>query len=133
MTTGEIIALTRQYFVGKVMSLLFNMLPRLVIVFLPRSKHPLISWLWSPCAVILEPQKNKVCQFPLFPHIFATHDFTLSLILLPCLGYCKQCCCEHRGACIFSHYSFVWIYAQENRWGNGERLYILGFQNHCRW
>ena len=57
MTTGKTIALTRQTFVGKVMSLLFNMLSRLVIVFLPRSKHLLISWLQSPSAVILEPKK----------------------------------------------------------------------------
>ena len=60
MTTGKIIALTRQTFVGKVMSLLLNMLSRLVITFLPRSKHLLISWLQSPSAVILEPPKNKV-------------------------------------------------------------------------
>ena len=57
MTTGKAIALTRRTFVGKVMSLLFNMLPRLVITFLPRSKHLLISWLQSPSAVILEPKK----------------------------------------------------------------------------
>ena len=57
MTTGKTIALTRRTLVGKVMSLLFNMLPRLVITFLPRSKHLLISWLQSPSAVILEPQK----------------------------------------------------------------------------
>ena len=57
MTTGKTIALSRQTFVSKVMSLLFNMLSRLVITFLPRSKHLLISWLQSPCAVILEPQK----------------------------------------------------------------------------
>ena len=59
MTTGKIIALTRWTFVGKVMSLLFNMLSRLVIAFLPRSKHLLISWLQSPSAVILEPPKIK--------------------------------------------------------------------------
>ena len=57
MTTGKTIALTRQTFVGKVMSLFFNMLSRLVITFLPRSKHLLISWLQSPSAVILEPKK----------------------------------------------------------------------------
>ena len=56
MTTGKTIALTRRTFVGKVMSLLLNMLSRLVITFLPRSKHLLISWLQSPSAVILEPQ-----------------------------------------------------------------------------
>ena len=59
MTTGKTIALTRQTFVGKVMSLLFNMLSRLVIAFLPRSKHLLTSWLQSPSAVILEPRKVK--------------------------------------------------------------------------
>ena len=60
MTTGKTIALTRQTFVEKVMSPLFNMLSRLVITFLPRSKCLLISWLQSPFAVILEPPKNKV-------------------------------------------------------------------------
>src|SRR5574341_1006934 len=59
MTTGKTIALTRRTFVGKVMSLLLNMLSRLVITFLPRSKRLLISWLQSPSAVILEP-RNKV-------------------------------------------------------------------------
>ena len=59
LTTGKTIALTRRTFVGKVMSLLFNMLSRLVITFLRRSKRLLISWLQSPSAVILEPQKIK--------------------------------------------------------------------------
>ena len=59
MTTGKTIALTRGTFVGKVTSLLFNMVSRLVIAFLPRSKHLLISWLQSPSAVILEPKKIK--------------------------------------------------------------------------
>ena len=59
MTTGKNLAMTRQTFVGKVMSLLFNMLSKLVISFLPRSKHLLISWLQSPSAVILEPKKHK--------------------------------------------------------------------------
>ena len=59
MTTGKTIALTRQPFVGKVMSLLLNMLSRSVITFLPRSKHLLISWLQSPSAVIPEPPKIK--------------------------------------------------------------------------
>ena len=59
MTTGKTIALTRQTFVGKVMSLLFNMLSRLVITFLPWSKRLLISWLQAPSAVILEPPKIK--------------------------------------------------------------------------
>ena len=59
MTTGKTIALTKQTFVDKVMSLLFNMLSRFVIVFFPRSKHLLISWLQSSSAVILEPKKIK--------------------------------------------------------------------------
>ena len=59
MTTGKTIALTKWTLVGKAMSLLFNMLSRLVITFLPRSKHLLISWLQSPYAVILEPKKTK--------------------------------------------------------------------------
>ena len=58
-TSGKTIALTRWTFVGKVMSLLFNMLSRLVLIFLPRSKHLLISWLQSPSAVILEPPEIK--------------------------------------------------------------------------
>ena len=66
MTTGKIITLTIWTFVGKMMSLLFNMLSRLVIAFLPRSKHPLISWLQSPSTVILEPK--KICHsFHFFP------------------------------------------------------------------
>ena len=71
MTTRKTIALTRWAFVSKVMSLLFNMLSRLVITFLPRSKHFLISWLQSPSAVILEPKKQSLLLFPLFPHLFA--------------------------------------------------------------
>ena len=59
INTGKTIALTRQTFVGKIISLLFNMLSKLVITFLPRSKHLLISWLQSPSAVILEPPKIK--------------------------------------------------------------------------
>ena len=70
MTTGKTIALTRRTFVGKVMSLLSNMLSRLVITFLPRSKSLLISWLQSPSAVILESKKIKSDMFPLFVHLF---------------------------------------------------------------
>ena len=70
MTTGKAIALVRRTFVSKVMSLLFNMLSRLVITFLPRSKRLLISWLQSPCALILEPPQNKICHclhcFPIY-------------------------------------------------------------------
>ena len=59
MTTGKTIALTRQNFVSKVMSLLFNMLSNLIIAFLPRSKHRFISWFQSPSVVILEAKKIK--------------------------------------------------------------------------
>ena len=69
-TTGKTIALTRRTFVGKVMSLLFNTLSWLVIAFLSRSKHLLISRLQSPSAVILELKKIKSAFFPLFPHLF---------------------------------------------------------------
>ena len=71
MTTGKTIALTRWTFVGKVMSLPFNMLSRLVLAFLPRNKHHLISWLQSPSAVILEPKKIKpVTVSTVSPSIF---------------------------------------------------------------
>ena len=84
-TTGKTIALTRQTFVGKVMSLLFNMLSRLVITFLPRSKCLLISWLQSPSAVILEPRKIKSDTvsrcFPVyFPWSDGTRCHDLSLV-----------------------------------------------------
>ena len=71
MATGKTIALTRQTFVSKVMSLLFNMLSRLVITFLPRSKHLLITWLQSPSAVIFGVQENKVCTVFIVSHLFA--------------------------------------------------------------
>ena len=70
MTTGKTIAVTRWTYVGKVMSLLFNMLASLVIAFLPRSKCLLVSWLQSPSVMILEPKRVK-SLFPLFPHLFA--------------------------------------------------------------
>ena len=70
LTTGKTIALTRWTFVGKVMCLLFKMLSSLVITFLPRSKHLLISWVQSPSAVILEPPPNKVCHCFHAPSIF---------------------------------------------------------------
>ena len=85
MTTGETIALMRQTFVGKVMSLLFNMLSRLVITFLSKSKHLLISWLQSPSAVILEPPQNEVnhcfhCFTIYFPRIDGTRCHDLSFL-----------------------------------------------------
>ena len=70
ITTRKTIALTRWNLVGKVMSLLLNMLSRLVITFLPRSKHLLISWLQSPSAVILDPPKIKSDTAPVFLHLF---------------------------------------------------------------
>ena len=79
MTTGKTIALTRRTFVGKVMSLPFNMLSRLVINFLPQSKHLLISWLQSPSAVILEPPQNNVWHcFHCLPIYFPWSDGTRS-------------------------------------------------------
>ena len=69
MTTGKTVALTVQTFVGKVMSLLFNMLSRLVIAFLPKSRCLLISWLQSLSTMILETKKNKSVTF--FPLLFA--------------------------------------------------------------
>ena len=69
MNTGKTITLTRQIFVSKVMSLLFNMLSRLVLAFLPRSKPLFISWLQLPSAVILE-RKKSFSLFPLFLHLF---------------------------------------------------------------
>ena len=71
LTTGKTIALTRWTFVGKIMSMLLNMLSRLVITFLPKTKRLLISWLQSPSAVILEPPPNKVSHcFHCFPIYF---------------------------------------------------------------
>ena len=77
MTTGKTIALIRRTLVSKVMSLLLNVLSRLVITFLPRSKHLLISWLQSPSAMIWEPKKNKVWPcFHCFPIYFPWSDGT---------------------------------------------------------
>ena len=74
MTTGKTIALTRQTFVGKIMSLFFNMLSRLVVAFLPRSKYLLISWLQSSTLVILEPPKIKTDTVStVFPSIALAH------------------------------------------------------------
>ena len=81
MTTGKTTALTRWTFVGKVMSLLFNMLSKLVITFLPRSKHLLISWLQSPSAVILEPKKVVWHCFPIYlPWSDGTRCHSLSFL-----------------------------------------------------
>ena len=83
MTIGKTIALTRQAFVGKVMSLLFNMLTRLVITFLPRSKEFLISWLQSPSGVIFGAQKNKVSHcFYCFSVYLSWSDGTDAMIFV---------------------------------------------------
>ena len=92
MTTGETIALTRWTFVGKIMSLLFNMLSRLVITFLPRSKRLLISWLQSPSAVILEPQKIKsdtvsTVSPSIFHEVMGPDAQLLSNSLPPTMGF----------------------------------------------
>ena len=77
MTTGKTIALTRRTFGGWVMSLLFNMLSRLVITFLPRSKRLLVSWVQSPSVVILKPPQNKICRcFHCFPNYLPRRDGT---------------------------------------------------------
>ena len=90
MTTGKTIALTRWTFVGKVMSLLYIMLSRLVITFLPNSKHVLISWLQSPSAVILEPPQNKVCHcFCCFPIYLPWSDGTIAMLLVFWMLSCK--------------------------------------------
>ena len=84
MTTGKTIALTRQSFVGQVMSPLFNVLSRLVIAFLPRSKHLLILWLQSPSAVILEPppKKKSVKSYVISDH------FSVDLLRFPSRQTC---------------------------------------------
>uniref|UniRef100_A0AC11EH49 Uncharacterized protein n=1 Tax=Ovis aries TaxID=9940 RepID=A0AC11EH49_SHEEP len=86
MTTGKTIALTRRTLVGKVMSLLLNMLSRLVITFLPRSKRLLISWLQSPSVVILEPKRIKSGTVSTVSHLFPMKgwDFLLNVV---CLGF----------------------------------------------
>ena len=91
MTTGKTIALTRQIFVDKVMSLLFNMLSRLVITFLPRSKHLFILWLQSPSAVILEPPKIKSDTVStVFPWCLTSIKFHLMVSLI----YLSQHLCD---------------------------------------
>ena len=82
MTTGKTIALTTQTFVGKVTSLLFNMLSRLVITFLPRSKHLLISWLQSPSAVILELKKIKSVTVSIFSPFICHEVMGLDAMIL---------------------------------------------------
>ena len=80
MTSERTIVLTPQTFVGKVMSLLFNMPSRFITAFLPRSKHLLILWLQSPSAVTLELKKIKSVTDSLFPHLFAMKDETFDYV-----------------------------------------------------
>ena len=115
MTTGKTIALTRQTFVSKVMSLLLNMLSRLVITFLPRGKCLLISWLQSTSAVILEPRKIKS----------ATESERGER-----KNWLKTQHSENWDHGIRSHHFMG------NRWrnsGNSGWLYFSGLLNHCRW
>ena len=101
MTTGKTIALTRRFFIGKVMSPLFNMLSRLVIAFLPRSKCLLISWLQSPSAVILEPPKIVSHCFHCFP-LFPT---------------CNPACREFfNGQGLFFIHLHTWVYSKAREW-----------------
>ena len=80
MTTGKTIALTIRNFVGKVISLFFNTLARFGIAFLPRSKHLLYSWLWSPSAVILEPKKIVSHCFHCFPICLPPTSASLTML-----------------------------------------------------
>ena len=148
MTTGKTIALTRWTFVGKEMSLLFNMLSRLVVTFLPRSKRLLISRLQSPSAVILEPPKIKsatvsivslsICHKVMGPDAmiyifwmlsfkptFSLSSFTFIKRLLRWPKYWS-----------FSFSISTFHHFMANRWednGSSEKLYFGGLQNHCRW
>ena len=113
MTTGKTIALTRRTFVGKVMSLLFNMLSRLVITFLPSSKHLLISWLQSPSVVILEPQStcNKINirnheRLLNLSEILKWNNFSSCIILPQCLKFCKNQFIEETITFWFIHFSW---------------------------
>ena len=113
MTTGKTIALTSQTFVGKVMSLLLNMLSRLVLNFLPRSKRLLISWLQSPSAVILEPR--KILNIEVFYLFFTTWRGNISVFTKSLFLICKLrrlYCISHLilQMCVTSSYMdfFLW-------------------------
>ena len=121
MTTGKTTALTIWTFIGKVMSLVFNMLSRLVITFLPRSQRLLISWLQSPSAVILEPPKNKVCQIDLQSSWKASKITLLKILLWKARE--KWTTQEIRGTTCFSPLSvlmwkltFSWFSELPFRW-----------------
>ena len=107
MTTGETITLTRRNFVDKAMSLLFNMLLSLVITFLPRSKHFLISWLQSPSAVILEPRKILDVSFNPHGFIKSTSDgnwVQFSLVTQPCPTLCNPKDCSMPAFPVHHHF-----------------------------
>ena len=143
MTTGKIIALTRQTFIGKVMSLLFNMLSRLVITFLPRSKHLLISWVQSPSAVILEPPKIKsatvstvyssICSDVMGQNamilVFWMLSFkpTFSLSSIPMNAYTHIYICRY--TCIWN-LLFLYIYTKKERYDKWSFL-SNGPSNHA--
>ena len=109
MTTGKTIALTKRTFVGKVMSLLFNMLSRLIITFLPRSKRLLISWLQSPSAVILEPPKYYYYCYYYHCCCYYFTGKTHSTGNISCLGLCNFQRNEQKTArlLITPHYSKI--------------------------
>ena len=140
MTTGKTISLTRWTFVGKVMSLLFNMLSRLLIAFLPRSKWLLIPWLQSPFAVILEPPKIKsVTVSTIYPSIchkvMGLDAMILVFWMLPLdesesgewKSWLKAQNSENEDHGIWFHHFMA------SRCGHSEKLYFLGLHNHCRW
>ena len=112
MTTGKTIALTKRTFVGKVMSLRFNMQSMLVIIFLPRSKCLLISWLQSPSAVILEPRKIKSTTVsivsPSICHEVMGLDIMILVFWIPKKGSAKECS-NYCAVALISHASKVML------------------------
>ena len=140
MTTGKTIALTRWTLVGKVMSLLLNMLSGLVITFLPRSKRLLISWLQSPSAVILEPPKIKFDRFYCVPICFpwsplGSPPFLVSYLSLAVLGI--RCCLGFSLVAVTRGYPIVAVasLAAENGL-QGEQasvVALLGSEAQAQW
>ena len=122
MTTGQTKPLTRWTFVGKVRSLLFNMLSRLVITFLPRGKHLLISWLLSTSAVILEPRKiNTITVSPSICHEVTRPDAHLFKQVYRTVPYVRE------GLVLHNNLPFIWILKYFFT------FYFFGLQNHCIW
>ena len=118
MTTGKTIALTKRTFVGKVMSLRFNMQSMLVIIFLPRSKCLLISWLQSPSAVILEPRKIKSTTVsivsPSICHEVMGLDIMILVFWIPKKGSAKECS-NYCAVALISHASKVMLKILQTR------------------